>query len=191
MISLSRSCLFLVKRNSSSLLLGRSSSSALHSSSFFCGKLDSDQGKNVCPKSASQSVPNKGAEYIVRNEKLHRPLSPHLTIYSFALPTLLSGTHRASGFLLGLGLGLTSLGILVAPHDFQYYVDALRHMHLNEYLLYTVKMGAAWLLSYHYLNGIRHLFWDAGKGFGLPALYKSGYAVLVLSVLSAAYLASL
>lgn len=104
---------------------------------------------------------------------------------------LLSITHRITGLLLSLGLGLTSLAILVAPHDFQHYVDALRHMHLNEYLLLTIKMGAAWLLSYHYFNGIRHLFWDAGKGFQLPALYRSGYAVVILSLLAAVYLAKL
>lgn len=33
----------------------------------------------------------------VRNERLKRPLSPHLTIYKFPLPAMLSISHRASG----------------------------------------------------------------------------------------------
>ena len=37
-------------------------------------------------------------------------------------------------------------------------------------------------LVYHFLNGIRHLFWDAGHGFSIPKAYASGYAVLALSV---------
>ena len=38
----------------------------------------------------------------------------------------------------------------------------------------------AWSLSffYHFLNGIRHLFWDAGYGFELDTVNKSGTAVL-------------
>jgi succinate dehydrogenase / fumarate reductase cytochrome b subunit len=38
-------------------------------------------------------------------------------------------------------------------------------------------------LVYHFLNGIRHLAWDAGHGFDIPKAYASGYAVLVLAVL--------
>ena len=32
---------------------------------------------------------------------------------------------------------------------------------------------------YHTLNGIRHLAWDAGRGYSLPEMYRSGYMVLV------------
>lgn len=35
----------------------------------------------------------------VRNEKLNRPLSPHLTIYRFQLTATLSITHRATGMV--------------------------------------------------------------------------------------------
>ena len=43
-------------------------------------------------------------------------------------------------------------------------------------------------LVYHFLNGIRHLFWDAGHGFSIPKAYASGYAVLALSVVITAVL---
>jgi succinate dehydrogenase cytochrome b556 subunit len=49
----------------------------------------------------------------------------------------------------------------------------------------------AWPFTYHLLNGCRHLSWDLGKGFKIPELYKSGYAVLSLSVISALVLALL
>ena len=43
-------------------------------------------------------------------------------------------------------------------------------------------------LFYHLSNGIRHLFWDAGKGFEMASVYRSGWAVviaaLVLSLLA-------
>ncbi|MBX9977495.1 MAG: succinate dehydrogenase, cytochrome b556 subunit, partial [Alphaproteobacteria bacterium] len=31
--------------------------------------------------------------------------------------------------------------------------------------------------------GIRHLFWDLGKGFELKETYASGYAVILLSLI--------
>jgi succinate dehydrogenase cytochrome b556 subunit len=49
----------------------------------------------------------------------------------------------------------------------------------------------AWPVTYHLLNGVRHLAWDLGKGFKIPELYKSGYVVLGLSVISALVLAIL
>lgn len=38
-------------------------------------------------------------------------------------------------------------------------------------------------LSFHLFNGIRHLVWDAGAGLELETVYKSGWAVVALSVL--------
>ena len=32
---------------------------------------------------------------------------------------------------------------------------------------------------YHLCNGVRHLFWDAGRGFELPTVYKTGWAVVI------------
>ena len=37
-------------------------------------------------------------------------------------------------------------------------------------------------LSYHLCNGIRHLAWDAGYGLDLDSSYKSGYAVVAISL---------
>ncbi|HUN40508.1 MAG TPA: hypothetical protein VMU81_09475 [Acetobacteraceae bacterium] len=34
-------------------------------------------------------------------------------------------------------------------------------------------------LWYHFCSGIRHLAWDAGWGFSLPVMHRTGYAVLV------------
>jgi len=41
-----------------------------------------------------------------------------------------------------------------------------------------------WTLAffYHLFNGIRHLAWDAGWGFELPAAYRSGWAVIIGTV---------
>ena len=40
-------------------------------------------------------------------------------------------------------------------------------------------LGWSAALFYHLLNGIRHLFWDAGYGFELPTMQSTGYFVLI------------
>ena len=46
-------------------------------------------------------------------------------------------------------------------------------------------LGWAFSFSYHLLNGIRHLFWDAGYGFERTQRHASGwFAVLGAAALS-------
>lgn len=44
--------------------------------------------------------PPKPEHYDDKNERLKRPLSPHLTIYSPQLTSMLSITHRAAGLYI-------------------------------------------------------------------------------------------
>lgn len=39
-------------------------------------------------------------------------------------------------------------------------------------------LGWTFALIYHLCNGIRHLFWDAGQGYEIETLHKSGWAVV-------------
>ena len=43
-------------------------------------------------------------------------------------------------------------------------------------------LGWSVALFYHLLNGIRHLFWDTGRGFDLATMEKSGKAVVAGTV---------
>ena len=43
-------------------------------------------------------------------------------------------------------------------------------------------------LVYHFLNGLRHLAWDAGHGYEIPKAYASGYAVFALTIVFTAVL---
>src|SRR3546814_20826889 len=53
---------------------------------------------------------------------------------------------------------------------------------LGSWFGYLILFGFSYALMYHLCNGIRHLFWDAGHGFELDTAYKSGWAVVVASV---------
>ncbi len=109
-----------------------------------------------------------------------RPLSPHLQVYKPQLTSMLSILHRGTGIVLGFGalvLSLYLVAVATGPASFQYF-HAFFHSWIGELSL-LVGSGC---LYYHLCNGIRHLFWDCGRGFALPTVYASGVAVVVGTV---------
>lgn len=53
----------------------------------------------------------------------------------------------------------------------------------------AAKFTVAWPFTFHGLNGIRHLVWDAGRGIANQAVIRSGWVVVGVSALSALGLA--
>lgn len=111
----------------------------------------------------------------------NRPLSPFMIgpYYKPQLTSMLSITHRLTGMALSAGTLLLA-GWLVAlasgPEWFAMYAT-----HLGAWYGQIVLLGFSWALLYHLCNGIRHLFWDIGKGLDVPTAYKTGYAVVAIS----------
>ncbi len=110
-----------------------------------------------------------------------RPLSPHLQIYRPQLTSVLSITHRASGLLLALGTVALVYWLVALAAGPQAYAEARALIGSLAGRLALLLWSLA--LFYHLCNGIRHLFWDAGYGFELGTVYRSGYAVLAATVL--------
>lgn len=104
-----------------------------------------------------------------------RPLSPHLTIYRPQITSILSILHRVTGVGLAFGAVLGVWWFLAAATDAAYFelVDGLLTSWLGGLIL-ILSLIALW---YHFCNGIRHLVWDAGFGFELDMVQKSGIAV--------------
>jgi len=46
-----------------------------------------------------------------------------------------------------------------------------------------ILFGWTGAFYYHLLNGVRHLLWDTGWGLDLPTAYKTGYGVVIFSIL--------
>ena len=109
-----------------------------------------------------------------------RPLSPHLQIYRPQLTSVLSITHRLTGFALSLVILLSPaiLYFLTLSKDSHTLVMNLFQNTFVKLVLFLAIFG----LSYHLCNGIRHLAWDAGYGLDLDSSYKSGYAVVAISL---------
>ncbi|GAB1601850.1 succinate dehydrogenase cytochrome b560 subunit, mitochondrial-like [Argonauta hians] len=117
-----------------------------------------------------------------KNQKLQRPMSPHLTIYKPQLTSILSVAHRATGIVLSAGMTGLAVAVLALPHEFPYYVDMVKQMNLNPALIIAAKYAVIFPMMYHTFNGLRHLAWDWATGFKLNTLYKTGYLVVGLSV---------
>jgi succinate dehydrogenase / fumarate reductase cytochrome b subunit len=112
--------------------------------------------------------------------KRPRPLSPHLQIYKPQITSVLSISHRITGVALGVGTVLLAAWIVAAAMGPAAYgrVAGLIGSWFGQMLLF----GWSVALFYHLLNGIRHLFWDAGRGFELPEMERSGKAVVAGTV---------
>lgn len=106
-----------------------------------------------------------------------RPLSPHLSIYKPELNMVMSIMHRITGVGLTLGAALVAWWLFAASVDDAYFalVDGL----LTSWLGALVLIGSVAALWYHTLNGLRHLAWDAGYGFELDKVDRSGRMILI------------
>lgn len=111
--------------------------------------------------------------------KAGRPLSPHLSIYRWPISMTLSILHRVTGIALSVGLVVLTIWLLAlsigAPAFSQ--VAALLGSIAGRLLL----MGFSFAFFFHLCNGIRHLFWDVGKGFKMRRVIASAWSVVVAS----------
>ncbi|CAH0720175.1 unnamed protein product, partial [Brenthis ino] len=127
----------------------------------------------------------------IRNAKLNRPLSPHLTIYKFQLTSVLSITHRTAGIILSGYASALGLGALVLPNDISHYITMIEGLNLSPATIFLAKVALASPFGYHFANGIRHLYWDTAKGLTIKEVYTTGYAMLAGTIAITLLLAAL
>ncbi len=92
-----------------------------------------------------------------------RPLSPHLQVYRWPLPMLMSILHRVTGAGLYFGTLLMAWWLTAAGSGPNAY--ATIGSFINSFFGRLVLFGYTWALIHHMLGGIRHLIWDTGRGF--------------------------
>ncbi len=107
----------------------------------------------------------------------NNPLSPHLQIYKWQISSLLSIAHRIIGVINFFAMTLIcfwSLSLLLGQSSYQ-----LIQIFLNTIFGKFVIVSLCWTFSFHILNEIRHLFWDAGFGFDLKISKITGVLALI------------
>lgn len=120
------------------------------------------------------------------------PTSPHLQIYSWSISSLTSIMHRLTGILLYLSVIAISWYIVY----YTYQIGALESNEqcdcplkkIFDIVFIAAAIAMTFSLYYHFTNGIRHLFWDIGKGFEKKQAQTNGFLVIatakILTVLT-------
>lgn len=113
-------------------------------------------------------------------DRAARPLSPHLQIFRWYLTMATSILHRITGVALAFGLLLLTWWLTAlarGPESFA-AVQAVTGNALGGLVLF----GFTFALFFHLVNGIRHLAWDAGYGFGRQVAEQASIVVAGVSV---------
>lgn len=112
-----------------------------------------------------------------------RPLSPHLQNWRWHATMATSILHRATGVANYIGAVLVSVWLVMLAAGPQTYAiwEDLNAGPLG-ILITLAFIGFTFSVSFHLLNGIRHLVWDAGYGFdakgsNLRSLFIIGAAI--------------
>lgn len=109
-----------------------------------------------------------------------RPLSPHLQVWRWH-PTMLSSIlHRVSGIGNYLGALALTVWLVMLATGTEGSVAFL----FDGPMLWVTRFGLillTWSVSFHFLNGIRHLVWDAGKGFDPKGSNQRSVLIIVFS----------
>jgi succinate dehydrogenase / fumarate reductase cytochrome b subunit len=121
-----------------------------------------------------------------------RPLSPFMIgpYYKPQLTSLMSITHRASGVFLSVITAPLLLWWLIAVSSGPEAYAAMLGS-LSGWIGKLIVTASVLCLSFHLLNGIRHLVWDTGRALDIRTAYTTGWLVLIGSVLLAAILMGL
>lgn len=90
----------------------------------------------------------------------NRPLSPHLSVYRLPMAAVTSIMTRITGQAMLAGLLLIVWWLVAAATGPRAFATA--DWVVRSWIGYLVLFGSAWALWFHFLSGIRHLFYDAG-----------------------------
>ncbi len=113
-------------------------------------------------------------------KKQNLPLSPHLQIYKPQITSILSITHRITGFFLGILILILIFALFtlsLGEYHYNFFM-ALFTSYPLKIIFYPIIFG----FSYHMLNGFRHILWDFGFLLSNRAAELSGFVVVLLSL---------
>lgn len=115
-----------------------------------------------------------------QSKQVERPLSPHLQIYRPQMTSISSILTRITGNALIVGTMLAVWWLLAAATSPEYF--AVANAVATSWFGDLVFTGSALAVWYHFLAGLRHLYWDAGHGLDVPTAERLGWVCIIGSV---------
>jgi succinate dehydrogenase / fumarate reductase, cytochrome b subunit len=113
-------------------------------------------------------------------KRAERPLSPHLQIYRVQITSVSSILTRITGHAMMAGVILGVWWLLAAAVSDAYFATA--NAVATSWFGDLVFTGSLWAVWYHYLAGLRHLYFDAGHGLEIKTAERLGWACVIGSV---------
>lgn len=116
------------------------------------------------------------------NGRVERPLSPFMIgpYYRPQITSISSILTRITGHALVAGVILGVWWLAAAAISAEYF--ALANAVATSWFGDIVFTGSLWAVWYHYLAGLRHLYYDAGHGLEIKTAERLGWACVVGSV---------
>jgi len=109
-----------------------------------------------------------------------RPLSPHLSIYRPQMTSMSSILTRITGNALIIAVIMVVWWLMAAATSPEYFefANGILTSWFGSLVLVLSTLGV-W---YHFLAGLRHLYFDAGHGLDIETAEKLGWGCIIGSV---------
>jgi len=114
-----------------------------------------------------------------------RPIAPHLSAWRWHATMLSSILHRATGVGNYIGAVALSLWLVMLATGSESMVGFL----FEGPMAWITRIGLialTWSASYHWFNGLRHLFWDGGVGFDPEGSNLRSILIIAASIIATA-----
>ncbi|KAL3481795.1 hypothetical protein BJX99DRAFT_218247 [Aspergillus californicus] len=149
-------------------------------------------GRNIQTRYAATSTNTTDPTKILAEQRLRRPVSPHLSIYRPQITWYGSAAHRVTGIMLSGPLYLWATAYLASPL-LGWHLESASMVAAFAALPVLAQVGLkgffALPFTYHCMNGLRHLMWDTGRGITNKQVIQTGWTVVGLSTVTALVLA--
>lgn len=125
---------------------------------------------------------------ILAQQRLNRPVSPHLAIYRPQITWYSSIIHRITGCLLSGGFYVFGALYLIAPAlgwHLESSVLAAGFASWPVVLQFLSKFAVGWTFTFKCFNGMRHLIWDTATMMTNKQVTQSGWFAVGASAISA------
>ena len=90
--------------------------------------------------------------------------------------------HRLTGVAMAFGTILFTYWLASAAYGAEAFERAQSLM--GSWFGLVVLLGFTFSIYFHFANGIRHLFWDVGKGYEMETVRKTGWLVAIFAIVA-------
>lgn len=110
----------------------------------------------------------------------NRPLSPHLTVYRPQWTSITSILTRITGNAMLVAALMIVWWLLAAATSPEYFASV--DWFVTSWFGDLVMLLSVWALWYHFCAGLRHLYWDTGRGLEIETAEMLGKVCVGASV---------